>query len=589
MFNLPFLRKYRPTIKPIVLLVLDGFGVAPPSRGNAISLAKIPNLKRFESLYPHGELIASGESVGLPANEAGNSEVGHLTIGAGRVIYQSLTKIDMAIEDGSFFENNAFISAVNHVRKNNSRLHLMGLVSSGTVHSSIKHFYALLDFCSKQEVNNVAIHLFTDGRDAPPKDGINVIRKIEGELENIKLGQIATVMGRYYAMDRDGRWERTQRAYEAIVMGKGLVASSAVEALSTSYQKGITDEFIEPTIIQKDPSFKGTVEDGDSLIFFNFRIDRPRQLTMAFIIPNFESLKTVEFGYVPHEGTFQKRETSGPTFKREKKLQGLFFVSMTEYQKNLPVSAIAFPSEEIVSSLPEVISKANLLQMHLAESEKERMVSFYFDGLREERFPGEEVVIIVSPRVATYDKKPEMSVFKLVSRFKKELRRDKYHFFLLNFANPDMVAHSGNLEATKIAIEAVDKATGELVEAVYKAEGVVIITADHGNAEELWTFPSTSYFVTTSSGEINTEHSNNPVPIYIIGKKFEARNLDLGRGTLADVAPTILALMGIQKPAEMTGRNLLGESMQEDQRTSASLPEQEKEGTNPVLSLNNSV
>ena len=567
---LSFLKSGNSEIKPMVLLVLDGWGSAPASEGNAITLAETPNMDNYKIQFPYGWLIAAGESVGLPANEAGNSEVGHLTIGAGRVIYQSLPRINMAIEEGDFFDNRAFLSAIQHTKDNNSKLHIMGLVSSGSVHSSNAHLYALLELCRRQKNYQVLLHLFTDGRDAPPSDGIKVIEEIETKLEEYGVGKIATISGRYYALDRDGRWDRTKLAYDALIAGSGLQSKSALDAVKDAYRKGKTDEFIEPTVIVEDnmsarlgpASVKdsSTVDDNDAVIFFNFRIDRPRQLTMAFVCHDFEKLKSIELGYVPHEARkakSKKGESHGPTFQRIKWPKNVFFVTMTEYQKNLPVSAIAFPPQVVNNCLTELVSKNNMSQLHLAESEKEHMVTFYFDGMKEEKFSGEEVEIIPSPSVATYDKKPEMSVRKIVSRFKKRLRKDKYHFFMLNFANPDMVAHSGSLPATIKAIEVVDKAVGELVQEVLARNGTVVITADHGNAEELLTYPIASFFVTSKQGSINTEHSNNPVPIYIINKRFQGKKLKRLEGSLADVAPTILAMMGMQKPQEMIGKNLL--------------------------------
>lgn len=558
-------------IKPFVLLSIDGWGVAPASQGNAIHLAKTPNMDKYIKTYPYGELIAAGESVGLPANEAGNSEVGHLLMGVGRVVYQSLPRIHMAIEDGSFYDNKAFLAALDHVRNNNSKLHLMGLISSGAVHSSIDHLWAFLEFCRRNKIQKVALHLFTDGRDAPPDDGIKVITEVQERLDEIRLGHISTVSGRYFAMDRDGRWDRTKKAYDAIVLGKGVQAKSAVDAVKQAYANGQTDEFIEPTVIIQDnmttrlgphtAKVAGTVDDNDSVIFFNFRIDRPRQLSMAFCLQNFESLKTVDFGYVPHEtrrDKEDKKEKAGPTFKREKWPKNIFFVTMTEYQKSLPVSAVAYPPFVLENSLPEVLSKSGYKHVHLAESEKERMVTFYFNGMKDEKFEGEEDVIIPSPSVGTYDKKPEMSVYKIAKRFRKLLSKDKYHFFIINYANPDMVAHSGNMQATIKACEHVDKAVAELVDATLAKDGTVFITADHGNAEDLLTFPSTSYFITSSEGEMNTEHSNNPVPLIVIDRKLQGNTTKLPKGTLADIAPSMLAMMGIPAPKEMTGRNLFG-------------------------------
>jgi len=563
-------------IKPIVLLVLDGYGIAPPSQGNAIHLAKTPNMDKYIKTYPNSELIASGESVGLPANEAGNSEVGHLLMGVGRVIYQSLPRINMAIEDGSFYDNKAFLAALDHVRNHNSKLHIMGLASTGAVHSSIDHLWALLEFCRRNKLQKVYLHLFTDGRDAPPSDGAKVIEEIQERLDELGLGHIATISGRYFAMDRDGRWDRIKKAYDAIVLGKGVQASSAVDAVKQAYQNGQTDEFIEPTVIVQDSmttrlgphaaKIAGTVDDNDSVVFFNFRIDRPRQLSMAFCLQNFENLKVVDFGYVPDETRLdkkKKKEKAGPTFKREKWPKNIFFTTMTEYQKNLPVSAVCYPPFMLDNSLPEVLSKSGLKHVHLAESEKERMVTFYFNGMKDVKYEGEEDVIIPSPSVGTYDKKPEMSVYKITKKFRKLLSKDRYHFFIINFANPDMVAHSGNMQATIKAVEHVDKAVSELVDAVLSKDGTVIITADHGNAEDLLTFPSTSYFITSSEGQINTEHSNNPVPVIVIDRKFQGNPMKLPKGTLADLAPTILTMMGVPVPKEMTGKNLFGPKKEE--------------------------
>lgn len=579
-------------IKPVALLVLDGWGIAPASDGNAITRAKTPNVDKLYSQFPHGELIASGESVGLPANEVGNSEVGHLTIGIGGVINQSLKRINSAIEDTSFFDNRAFIQTVAHVQKYHSKLHLMGLVSSGSVHASIDHFYALLNFCKDNHVRDVCLHLFTDGRDAPPKEGVRIMEEIEEKIKSIKVGKICTISGRYYAMDRDMRWVRTQKAYEAIVSGVGMKAASAVEAVKAAYAKGQTDEFIEPTVIMKQESFVpetssiapvagsgtinqdnsetlknqsqanvggpvGTVDDNDAVIFYNFRVDRPRQLTMAFVLPAFETLQSFEVAGDPHHAQKEGSKVSGPTFKRQKWPKNIFFSTMTEYQKNIKVSAIAYPPLVAVTSLPKVLSERGLKQLHLTESEKLRMITIYFDGLREDRYPGEDVQIIPSPRVETYDKKPEMSVHKVVKELKAAFAKNYYHFFVLNFANPDMVAHSGDVKATIKAIQHVDRAIGEVVKLVLAYDGVLYITADHGNAEELLSFPTASFFFTSAEGKVNTDHSNNPVPFIIISKDLAGKSIKLPPGSLSDVAPTILTKMGLSVPEQMTGRNLL--------------------------------
>lgn len=552
-------------IKPVVLLSLDGWGIAPPSEGNAIIQAKTPNMDNFRNEYLYSELIASGESVGLPANEVGNSEVGHLMMGVGKVIYQSLTRIDRSIDNGTFYMNEAFEQAYQHTLKHGSKLHIMGLTGSGNVHSSAGHLFALIDWCERKVLRDVQFHLFTDGRDAPPNDGIEVIRKVEEKLKSKKVGQIATIAGRYWAMDRDARWERIERTYNALVMGKGNTFPSAVEAMQASYDAGKTDEFVEPCKIAPNNSPNAdnfnVINDKDAVIFFNFRVDRARELSMSFVLPGFENLKSVEWGFEPDQGTKDQNISKGNTFAREKVLKDLFFVTMTEYQKNLPVSAIAFPFEKATSSLAGVVSAHGLKQMHMAESEKERMVTYYFDGMTDERFENEDVLIIPSPKVETYDKKPEMSVRELVDEFRRQLAYCKYHFFMLNFANPDMVAHTGNLPATIRAIEIVDKAVGDLVNAVLAYDGTVFITADHGNAEELITYKNSTFYFTSDRGSKNTDHSNNPIPLYVISNEFRnQKEVRLKRGSLSDVAPTILTYMKLPVPIEMTGKNLLSNS-----------------------------
>lgn len=545
------------SLRPVVLISMDGWGIAPPSHGNALTAAKLPNWESILKEYPNTSLIASGESVGLPANEVGNSEVGHLTMGVGRVIFESLLRINRSIADETFFRNPALTMAVDHVMAKNSTLHLMGLVGSGNVHSSVEHLYALLKLCKRLNVTKVVLHLFTDGRDAPPHDGVNVVSNIEYALKEAGIGKIASVAGRYYALDRDNRWERTQQAYEAITSGIGPRATSAVSAISDSYKAGKTDEFVEPTVIVKDGEEPASVNDNDAVIFFNFRVDRPRQLTKAFVIPKpeFES------------GAFLRKEVGGslglkgqappPTFERKKVIKDLFFVTMTEYQEGVPVSAVGFPTESIDHPIGQIISENKMLQMHMAESEKERMVTYYIDGLRGVPFEGEDVKIIPSPKVGTYDHKPEMSLHALVREFLWALSQNKYHFFVLNFANPDMVAHSGKLQATIKAVEHVDWALGAMKKAVLTLDGAIFITADHGNAEELLTFDPSGFYYTTHDGSMNTEHSNNPVPFVMIENSYKGKTSALATGTLADVAPTILGYMKIPVPAIMTGRNLL--------------------------------
>lgn len=556
MFSLPFFGNKNRKIKPYVLVILDGFGLAPPSEGNAITLANTPNYHYLLKNYPNTELIASGESVGLPANENGNTEVGHLTLGAGRVIFQDLKRIDVEIEKGYFFDNKVLLSAATHVKKNNSKFHIMGLIGSGRVHSSMDHLYALLQFCKKESLENVYLHLFTDGRDSPPKQGLEIVEQMERYLEAVKVGKIASITGRYYAMDRDRRWERTEKAYNALVSAHAIQAFDSLGAVKNAYLRGQTDEFIEPTIIADKNGPLGLIGDNDSIVFFNFRVDRPKQLTMAFIMPDFENLKSFDFGYDPETNKRLGELEVGKTFQRTKILKDIFFVTMTEYQKGLPVSGIAFGPEVVTNTMSEVLANGKLRQMHMAESEKERFVKYYFNGLKEEKHEGEDDHIVDSQKVSTYDKKPEMSLPGLTSAFKKELSKDEYDFFVINIANPDMVAHTGNLAATIKAIEVVDKHLGDLISTLLGADGTVFITADHGNAEELITFPSSSYFYTTSRGSVNTDHSNNPVPLIIVSNSLKNKNYNLPKGSLGDVAPTMLALMGIQKPEEMSGKNL---------------------------------
>lgn len=555
MFNLPFFNR-KHSIKPTVLVVLDGFGIAPPSDGNAVALAKTLHLDFYKEHYPHGAVIASGEAVGLPTNEVGNTEVGHLTLGAGRVVLQDLKRINVSIAKGTFYDNKALVAAAAHVKSYNSKLHILGLVSTGKVHSSIEHLQALLQFCKKEDVENVCIHAFTDGRDAPPKEGIDVIKNLENTLDTMRIGKIASLSGRYYAMDRDRRWARTEKTYRAIVEGKGLQALNPEEAIRNAYTSGKSDEFIEPTLILNNGS-PLTIDDNDAVIFFNYRIDRAKQLTMSLVLPEFETIKQFDFGYDAKSNKRLDKVELDTTFVRNKIPRNLFFVTMTEYQKNLPVSQIAFAPEVVDKSLPQVLSESGLQQMHMAESEKERFVSYYFRGMKEEKVSGEDILIVPSPKVATYDLQPEMSLPELVKQFKKQLNRDKYHFFVLNFANADMVGHTGNIHAAINAIETIDTQLNELVQSVLKYDGSVIVTADHGNAEEMLSYPSSTFFYTSEMGVVSTDHSANPVPVLFISNSLYDVKVDVPKGQLSDIAPTILALLGIPVPGLMTGNNLL--------------------------------
>jgi len=524
-----------PRPRPVVLMVIDGFGVAPPADGNAEVEAKMPNFKRYVESYPAMTVLASASAVGLSWGEMGNSEVGHLTIGAGRIFFQSFPRINFSIENGEFYTNKTLLSAIEHCRKTGGKLHLMGLLSSGNVHASDAHFVAMLDLCKRQKFDKVFIHAFMDGRDTIFNSGIGFIKELEEKIHEMKIGRIATLAGRYYAMDRDNRWDRVQKAYEAMVEGKAdFIAPSAVEAVQHWYDQKVYDEQIIPTVIEKGGKPVATITSGDAVIFLNFRPDRAREITKAIALPSFEK--------------FPRQE-----------LTDLLFVSMTEYEKDLPVSVV-FPPLAIDNCMAKVVSDAGMKQLHIAETEKYAHVTFFMNGMIEQEFPGEDRVIIPSPRVSTYDKAPEMSALLISERVVQEIGKGTYDLIILNFANPDMVGHTGDEKATIIACETVDKAMGMIVDAALATGGVCIVTADHGNAEEV------KNLVT---GEMDKEHSTNPVPLLIIGKRFEGMRAPIGDviggdlsmttpvGMLADVAPTILKLMEIPQPAEMTGKSLI--------------------------------
>jgi 2,3-bisphosphoglycerate-independent phosphoglycerate mutase len=494
----------------ILLIILDGWGISERVEGNAIRQAHTPNYDRLLSQYPHSELGASGEDVGLPDRQMGNSEVGHMNLGAGRIVYQDYTRINRAIRDKSFFEEKILLEAVENVRKNNSQLHLIGLVSDGGVHSHISHVAALLELAADYSVETV-VHPFLDGRDVLPKSASIYLQQLGKEMKEKGVGTIGTLMGRYYAMDRDNRWRRTQRAYEALTGIEGLKATSVEDALKASYERKEYDEFVQPTIIGD------TIRERDSVIFFNFRPDRARQLTRAFVDDPFAH------------------------FEREK--LNIYFVCMTEYEEDIDVPVV-FPPLSFKNTLGEVLSKNNLNQLRIAETEKYYHVTYFFNGGEEDRFKGEDRILIPSPKVATYDLKPEMSAYEITKRMIKEILSEKYDVIILNFANPDMVAHTGDLSAGIKAIEAVDECVGRIIDAcnVDASENVVLITADHGNAEQM---------TEIDTGEPYTAHTSNPVP-FIITKQCAVRP-----GILADIAPTILDLLGIEKPQEMDGESLI--------------------------------
>lgn len=532
--------------KPIVLAILDGWGLAPAGPGNAITAAKTPNITSFWNSYVHTQLIAHGESVGLPKSEPGNTETGHLNLGAGRIVYQDLPRINMSIADGTFFQNPQFLGAVKHLTNHSSRLHLMGLVGGGGVHSDLTHLFALLRFCHEQHVSQVYLHLFTDGRDSPPSAAMTYINQIREVMARESVGKIASVMGRYYAMDRDFRWDRTAKAYLCLTRGEGKKANSVDVAISQSYSANKTDEFIEPTLI--DP--EGIIKPGDVVIFYNFRIDRPRQLTKAFVLPNFEETAN-HIGFDPYAVKYTAKHiedisTKPQPFTRGPQISNLYFVTMTEYEQNLPVQ-VAFPPQVVEYPLGRVISDTGLRQFRLAESEKERFVTYYFNGQREQPFPGEDRQIVPSPKVPTYDKKPEMSALEVTQTAISKIQSGSYDLIIINYANPDMVGHTGNLKATIKACEVVDTCLGDLSRNISSRGGVLIITADHGNAEEM---------INPATGGIDTEHNANPVPFILVGNDFRTAT-QISQGILADVAPTILSLLKISAPSSMTGRNLL--------------------------------
>jgi 2,3-bisphosphoglycerate-independent phosphoglycerate mutase len=536
--------------KPIVLLVLDGWGIGPNNAGNAIARSNTPNMNKFWLSFPHTQLAASGEAVGLPHGENGNTETGHLNIGAGSIVYQDLPRINMAIADGSFSTTSAFLKACDHVKKNNSTLHLMGLIGSGGVHSNIEHLYALLNVCKQQQVTQVYIHGFTDGRDSPPTAGITYVQQINEWCQKLGVGQIATLMGRYYAMDRDKRWERIEKAYNALIVGAQICTADPLAAMQEQYQQGTTDEFIEPISICDASGATRTIKDNDAAIFINYRIDRPRELTKAFVLPNFEQGIQSE-GFDPYaikyEKSHLKQKVGGTTFQRQKVVQNLYFVTMTRYEENLPVD-VAFPPQSIKNPICKVFADHGLKQLRMAETEKERFVTYYMNGQQDAIYPGEDRVILPSKGAKSYDQVPEMSAREIGSAMLQRIQQGVYDVIICNFANADMVAHTGNLEATIKACEVLDEVIGQIVKEVFMRGGTVFITADHGNAEEL---------INNQTGEVDTEHSIYPVPFMIIGKQFMNQPAMLPTGILADVAPTILHTMGISKPETMTGRALV--------------------------------
>ena len=498
---------------PTTLIIMDGFGIAPPADDNAVTLAKTPVLDKLFQEYAHTTLSASGLDVGLPAGQMGNSEVGHTNIGGGRVVFQDLPRISRAIEDGSFFKNEAYNQAMDNCLENGTSLHLCGLLSDGGVHSHIEHLFALLQMAKDKGLTKVYVHCFLDGRDVSPTSGKGFVQALTDKCAQLGVGRIATVMGRYYAMDRDKRWDRLERAYDAMVYGEGIQNPDPVAAIRESYQNGVTDEFVEPVVCDKE----GTISDNDAIIFFNYRPDRAREITRAFVDPAFDGFQREYFPVT--------------------------YVCNTEYDATMPNVLVAFPRITIHNGLGEYLSKLGLTQLRIAETEKYAHVTFFFNGGVEAPYPGEDRVLVASPKVATYDLQPEMSAYEVTEKCVERIESGAYDVIILNFANCDMVGHTGNYDAAVKAVETVDECVGKVVDATLKMGGIAMITADHGNAEQMLQNDGVSPM---------TAHTTNPVPFILCGAGNELRE-----GRLADIAPTILDVMGLEKPAEMDGQSLI--------------------------------
>lgn len=507
--------------KPTVLMILDGYGLSEKTKGNAVAEASTPVMDKLMAEYPFVRGNASGMAVGLPEGQMGNSEVGHLNMGAGRIVYQDLTKITKSIQDGDFFENEALLAACENVKKNDSALHLYGLVSDGGVHSHNTHIYGLLELAKRQGISKVYVHCFLDGRDTPPESGKEYVQELSDKMKEIGVGEIASVMGRYYAMDRDNRWDRVELAYNALVKGEGNTCEDAVEAVQKSYDDGKTDEFVVPAVITKDGKPVATIKDNDSIIFFNFRPDRAREITRAFCADEFDG--------------FDRGERIHTTY-----------VCFTEYDVTIPNKLVAFHKTEITNTFGEFLAANHMTQARIAETEKYAHVTFFFNGGVEEPNPGEDRILVKSPKVATYDLKPEMSAYEVCDKLVEAIRSRKYDVIIINFANPDMVGHTGVEAAAIKAIEAVDECVGKAVDAIKEVDGQMFICADHGNAEQL---------IDETTGEPFTAHTTNQVP-FILVNADPAYGLREG-GCLADIAPTLIEMMGMKQPKEMTGTSLL--------------------------------
>lgn len=500
--------------KPLVLMILDGFGCAP-KEGNAIAAAKKPNIDALFASNPVTKIGASGLDVGLPDGQMGNSEVGHTNMGAGRIVYQELTRITKSIQDGPFFENEAFLSAMENAKKNDSALHLIGLLSDGGVHSHITHLYALVEMAKKMGLTKVFVHCLLDGRDVPPSSGKDYVQQLSDKLKEIGVGQIATVMGRYYAMDRDNRWERVEKAYAAMVYGEGEKAACGVCAVANSYEKDVTDEFVVPCVIDGAQP----IQANDSIIFFNFRPDRAREITRTFVDPDFNG--------------FERRGGFFP----------VTYVCMTQYDATMPNVQVAFKPQVLKNTLGEYLSDKGMTQLRIAETEKYAHVTFFFNGGVETVYPGEDRILVKSPKVATYDLQPEMSAYEVTDKMVEAIKSGKYDVIILNYANCDMVGHTGVFEAAVKAVEAVDTCVGRVTAAIREMDGVLLLTADHGNADKM----------VDEDGEPFTAHTTNPVPFCVAGYSCELRE----GGRLADIAPTMLQILGLPQPEEMDGKSLI--------------------------------
>lgn len=501
--------------KPLVLIIMDGFGITPVEKGNAIKKANTPHLDKIFSENPFTTLGASGLDVGLPDGQMGNSEVGHTNMGAGRIVYQELTRITKAIENESFFENLALNEAMDSALKNDKALHLMGLLSNGGVHSHNTHLFAILKLAKIKGFKKVYVHVILDGRDVLPESGKGFVSELEDKMSKLGIGKVATVMGRYYAMDRDNRWERVQCAYDAMVLRSGIHEANPIEAVQHSYDNEITDEFVKPVVIDGGEAIK----EGDSIIFYNFRPDRAREITRCFVQEDFS-------GFVRGNGYFPVK-----------------FVCMTQYDATLPNVSVAFGPQSLKNTFGEYISKYGLTQLRIAETEKYAHVTFFFNGGVEKEYPGEERILVPSPKVATYDLKPEMSAFEVTDKIVGRIESGELDVIILNFANCDMVGHTGVFDAAVKAVETVDVCVERVVEKVRKMSGVVLITADHGNADKM----------IDENGEVFTAHTTNPVPFCVVGYPCKLRS----GGKLADIAPTMLEILGLPKPEEMDGDSLL--------------------------------